>query len=369
MSDDWKVTACTHDCPCACPLLARERGGTVEIRAYDAGDAGKGSFVCMKGLRFAKRLDDPRRILRPLLRSGSGFEEVSWDHALDIWADKITDAISDFGPLSVMSLPGSGSLSFSKQLVPAFYSALGGCTATKGNLCSAVGSAGLRESTLGFGVPFLSPDILLSAKGLLLWGRNVRHTHPRLVPILEERRSLGRETACIDVRLSATASRCDRFWCIVPGSDWALAAWLCERLLRDGRDCGGWRGRAVNAAAFLRCAEGADPDFLLAQTGLSRDSAEEIYLWLLDNAPAAHMLAFGAQRYLHGDLQFRWIFALSVLSGAFEDARAGLSFSKDETALFPKDLFEPPRNVRRFGIAAWPRDILSADPPVRVMNI
>lgn len=367
ITDGWKTTACPYDCPGTCSMLARVRDGKVELRANPANRRSR--FLCAKGLRFAKRIEDPRRLLHPRRRRGASWADISWDEALDLWAEKISGAVKRYGPLSVMSFASAGSMTFSKQLIPAFYGALGGFTATKGSLCSSIGSAGLKESTCGFGVPYVPPEDISTAGGALLWGRNSSHTQPQLTPCLEALRRGGGETACVEVRLSATAARCDRFWRIAPGGDWALAAWLCRRLVEEEKDSSGWRARAVNPGAFLNTLAGMDKERLLIQAGLSEDAAEEIYRWLLAHSPATHIPAYGAQRYLHGDMQFRWIFALAVLCGGFSNARAGLSFSKDEGAVFPEGLFEASSNVRRFGVTTWPAELMRAEPPVRVLNI
>ena len=367
MNSEWKTTACPYDCPCACSMLARVNGGNIELRVNPANK--QCSFICAKGRRFIKRINDPRRLLHPLMRRGADWVKISWDEALGLWAEKISAAVKDCGPLSVMSFASAGSMTFSKQLIPAFYAALGGFTKTKGTLCSSIGSAGLKESTCGFGVPYVPLEDISTARGLLFWGRNSRHTQPQMAPGLAALRRGGGETACVEVRLSATAAQSDRFWRISPGGDWALAAWLCRRLVDDKRDCRGWRARAVNHGEFLRVLHNADMERLLAQAGLSEETAEEIYRWLLSHYPVVHIPAYGAQRYLHGDMQFRWIFALAVLCGGFEDARAGLSFSKDEGALFPEGIFEESSNIRRFGVTTWPAELLKAEPPVRVLNI
>ena len=367
MNSEWKTTACPYDCPCACSMLARVNGGNIELRVNPANR--QCSFICAKGRRFIKRIDDPRRLLHPLMRCGADWVKISWDEALGLWAEKISAAVKDCGPLSVMSFASAGSMTFSKQLIPAFYAALGGFTKTKGTLCSSIGSAGLKESTCGFGVPYVPLEDIPTARGLLFWGRNSRHTQPQMAPGLAALRRGGGETACVEVRLSATAAQSDRFWRISPGGDWALAAWLCRRLVDDKRDCRGWRARVVNHGEFLRVLHNADMEWLLAQAGLSEETAEEIYRWLLSHYPVVHIPAYGAQRYLHGDMQFRWIFALAVLCGGFEDARAGLSFSKDEGALFPEGIFEESSNIRRFGVTTWPAELLKAEPPVRVLNI
>ena len=85
--------------------------------------------------------------------------------------------------------------------------------------------------------------------------------------------------------------------------------------------------------------------------------------------PVTHMPSYGSQRYLHGDMQFKWMFALSVISGGFEDPRSGLSFGKDEHALFPKELVPRPDNVRKFGTGTMGKDILDASPRISLLHI
>ncbi|NLB83339.1 MAG: molybdopterin-dependent oxidoreductase, partial [Synergistaceae bacterium] len=79
-----------------------------------------------------------------------------------------------------------------------------------------------------------------------------------------------------------------------------------------------------------------------------------------------HYPAFGAQRYFHGDGQFRWIGALAVLLGAFERPGGGVAFSKDEMALFPGFLRPVQKNVRRLPVGTWPLELEGLTPPVEV---
>ncbi|MCL2768335.1 MAG: molybdopterin-dependent oxidoreductase, partial [Synergistaceae bacterium] len=76
--------------------------------------------------------------------------------------------------------------------------------------------------------------------------------------------------------------------------------------------------------------------------------------WLISNKPVCHYPSYGAQRYLHGDLQFMWIFALTVLSGAFDDASAAFSSGKDEHSLFPENLkLDNDLEIRKLPVGCW----------------
>jgi len=367
MRSEWKITACPHDCPCACTIWARYRDSKVEMKPHDNNKWTE--FICPKGLRYAERVFDPRRLKTPLLRSGSGWKEVTWEKAWSIWADKVSSGISESGPLSLMYYSSAGSMYFSKGLIPHIFNELGGYTGTRGSLCSSIGSSGLKDATLGWGVPFLTPELQSEAKGIMLWGRNSLVTQPQIRQVFRKIREKGGEIASLEIRRTETLEKADRSWYIAPGGDFALAAWLCKKLISMGVSSNEWKSRVVNYEEFLVSLKNLEEEKLLDTAGIDETAAEEILLWLIKFSPVTHMPSYGSQRYLHGDMQFKWMFALSVISGGFEDPRSGLSFGKDEHALFPKELIPRSDDVRKFGTGTMGKEILDASPKIRVLHI
>lgn len=367
MHSEWKTTACPHDCPCACTIRARSDGNKIEMRINENNRWTE--FICPKGLRYAKRVFDSRRLGTPLLRSGSGWEEISWDKAWSIWADKVFSSVSASGPHSLMYYSGAGSMYFSKSLIPHIFSELGGYTGTKGSLCSSIGSSGLKDATLGWGVPFLTPELQSEAKGIMLWGRNSLVTQPQIRQVFRKVRENGGEIASIEIRRTETLEKSDRSWYIAPGGDFALAAWLCKKMIRMGASSDRWESRVVNYEEFLAHLSRLDEGKLLETAGIDEATAKDILSWLMKFRPVTHIPSYGSQRYLHGDMQFKWMFALSVISGGFEDPRSGLSFGKDEHALFPPKLIPRSENVRKFGTGTMGKNILEASPKIKVLHI
>lgn len=367
MQPEWKTTACSHDCPCACTIRARFINDKIEMRVNE--DNRWTEFICPKGLRYAKRVFDPRRLMAPLLRSGSGWEEITWERAWSLWADKVFSAVSEYGPHSLMYFSGAGSMYFSKALIPHVFNELGGYTGTKGSLCSSIGSSGLKDATLGWGVPFLNPELQSEARGIMLWGRNSLVTQPQIRKVFRSVRKNGGEIASLEIRNSETSENADRSWYIAPGGDFALAAWLCKKMVSLRASSNGWESRVVNYEEFLANLKILDEEKLLETAGIDEKAAGEILSWLMKFRPVTHMPSYGSQRYVHGDMQFKWMFALSVISGGFEDPRAGLSFGKDEHALFPKELIPRSDNVQKFGTGTMGKEILDASPKIKVLHI
>ena len=376
MSGEWKITACPHDCPCGCAMRARFAGGRIDIEPERSNPYTR--FICAKGLRWRERALSPNRLKSPLLRAGAGWKEISWAEAWDIWARKIEKSISEYGPASLMFLAGAGSMYYSKPLMKLIFNELGGYTGTKGSLCGSIGYEGLnacagKASKANKKLsPFVPVEHFKNAKAVLLWGRNVYETHPQLVPVLDEMRGSGTKTASIEIRESSTVKHCDNYWKIHPGTDWALAAWLCRAMIERGLDCTEWRRRVVNSAEFEKHTLALESDKLISISGLEQSQAEDLLEWLVSNKPVCHFPSYGAQRYLHGDLQFMWIFALTVLSGAFEDPAAAFCSGKDEHALLPENLKidrEKCRETRQLPVGCWGNYIGKISPPVEALMI
>jgi anaerobic selenocysteine-containing dehydrogenase len=375
MNETWKTTACPHDCPCACTIKARLISGKIEMKPESSNPYTK--FICAKGLRWRERALSTNRLKTPVLRYGAGWKEISWVDAWNIWARKIEESISKYGPTSLMYYTSAGSLYFSKSLLKLIFSELGGYTGTKGSLCSSIGSEGINFCTgKNKGLTELSPFVPVEhfkrAKAVLLWGRNIYETHPQLIPILNDMRANGANLASIEIRESSTVKYCDEYWRISPGTDWALAAWLCRALVERDLTAHDWRQRVVNSADFEKYVLSLDSYKLVAISGLKQDQAEDLLRWLISNRPVCHVPSYGAQRYLHGDLQFKWIFALAVLSGAFEDVRAAFSSGKDEHSLFPENLKLDGikcLEIRKLPVGCWCNYIGRILPPIEVLMI
>jgi predicted molibdopterin-dependent oxidoreductase YjgC len=57
--------------------------------------------LCIKGWNTASFVTHPDRLKTPLIRRGESFEEVTWDEALGVVAEKLTDIREQSGPDSI----------------------------------------------------------------------------------------------------------------------------------------------------------------------------------------------------------------------------------------------------------------------------
>src|SRR3569623_1365738 len=98
-------TACPHDCPDTCSMLATvEDGKLLRVHGNPENPFTRGN-LCRKVAHYEERVYSSDRVLHPMRRvgpKGSGqFARISWDEALDEIAARFDQAEREFGAHSV----------------------------------------------------------------------------------------------------------------------------------------------------------------------------------------------------------------------------------------------------------------------------
>ena len=238
----WDKIPCRF-CGTGCSVLAGTRDGRIVATQGDPdSDVNKG-LNCIKGYFLSKIMYGKDRLTSPLLRKKEGkyhkegdFEEVSWDEAFDVMAEKWKTAIKDKGPSGV-GMFGSGQW-----------------TIWEGYAASKLMKAGLRTNTLdpnarhcmasavggfmrAFGIdePMGSYDDLEHADAFVLWGANMAEMHPILWSRLVDTR-LTREGAEVHV-LSTYTHRsfelADNGMIFEPQTDLIIANYIAHYIIQN----------------------------------------------------------------------------------------------------------------------------------------
>ncbi len=238
----WDKIPCRF-CGTGCSVLAGTRGGRIVATQGDPdSDVNKG-LNCIKGYFLSKIMYGEDRLTTPLLRKTDGkydkdgeFEQVSWDEAFDIMADKWKATLKEKGPSGV-GIFGSGQW-----------------TIWEGYAASKFIKAGLRSNNLdpnarhcmasavgafmrGFGIdePMGSYDDLEHADAFVLWGSNMAEMHPILWSRLVDTR-LTREGAEVHV-LSTYTHRsfelADNGMIFEPQTDLMIANYIANYIIQN----------------------------------------------------------------------------------------------------------------------------------------
>ncbi len=168
-------TACPLDCPDTCSLEVEvEDGRLISVDAGPANPLTQG-FICAKVKHHARRVYAPERVLTPLVRSGpkgeGAFRPASWDEALDLVASRISAAIGESGPASVVPYlynSSAGSLA-DGGLTWRLFDDLGAARVLH-TICAATAGAAW-QSTFG-SMHSADPHDVVHSKLVVVWGAN-----------------------------------------------------------------------------------------------------------------------------------------------------------------------------------------------------
>lgn len=234
-------------CEATCGLeltIAGER--VVRVRG-DRDDVLSGGYLCPKGVALGELHEDPDRLRAPLIRTGAGFREASWEEAFarveaglgPFLADPARSAIGVYvGNPTVHNLGGA---LFLRPFLKALRTRHLFTAATIDQIPRHVASGLLFGSPAALPVPDIDRSDYLLMLGANPWESNGSlWTAPDLPRRLRALRRRGGRLVVVDPRRTRTAEHADRHLAIRPGTDalWLLAliqVITSEGLARPGR--------------------------------------------------------------------------------------------------------------------------------------
>ena len=279
----------TH-CPYCALQCAQRLGGeplAAEPRQFPTNLGG----MCRKGWTSTELLRVADRITSPLRRKGNGFEEVSWDEALDDIAARVL-AIGDEHGTDAVAVFGGGGLTNEKAYQLGKFARLALRTRMidyNGRFCmSSAAAAANRGLGIDRGLPFPLAD-LQDGDAVLLLGSNLADTMPPSVQHLGPVRERG-GLVVIDPRRSATARLTDdgagEHMQLVPGTDLVLLLGLMHVVLADGlADDAYLEARVTGFDEVRRSVSEWWPERVAATTGVPETQLRRIAHLLADASP------------------------------------------------------------------------------------
>ena len=238
----WDKGVCRF-CGTGCGVLVGTKQGRVVATQGDPDAPVNKGLNCIKGYFLSKIMYGQDRITKPLLRKTNGvydkegdFEEVSWDEAFDVMAQKWKEALKKKGPTSV-GMFGSGQWTIWEGYAASKFMKAG----MRSNnidpnarhcMASAVG-AFMRA--FGIDEPMGCYDDLEHADAFVLWGANMAEMHPILWSRLTDTRLT--KPGCEVHVLSTFEHRCfelaDNGMIFTPQTDLAIANYIANYIIQN----------------------------------------------------------------------------------------------------------------------------------------
>lgn len=269
-------------CTSQCGILVDVVGDRVVKVRGDRDHPVTRGYTCPKGRALGEMHHHPQRIERPLMRTDGELRPTSWEACLDDLAGKLRQVIDAHGPSAVGIFFGSGlgMDAAGYRMSEALQAAIG--TPAKFSPLTIDGTAKTLVSSLVGGFPGFSvrPDyervelvIYIGVNPMISHGHTVAMPNP--APTIKAAAARG-EVWVIDPRHSETAGFASHHMAPLPGTDYAILAYLVRELLRQGGDAEALARRAVEAEALRAAVEPFDLERAARISGVGAEQLQAL---------------------------------------------------------------------------------------------
>ena len=231
----WYATSC-DECPAGCGMWVRTREGRAVKVEGNSRDPVSAGALCARGHSSLQGLYDPDRYPGPRVREGAILQEISWEDAEALLAQRIQDAAGN-----VLLINGRVGPSLD-ALMDSFISSLGGTRLEHEGLSEAP----LREAArIAFGRDLVPRYDFEAARFVVSFGADFLETW--LSPVAFGRgfaRASGAgdgekaRFVFVGPRLGLTGQNADEWVPVRPGSEAAVALAMARVLADNGADAG-----------------------------------------------------------------------------------------------------------------------------------
>lgn len=334
-------TVCPHDCPSACALevdiqpdgrIGRVRGASANT--YTAG------VICAKVARYSERIYHPGRLMVPRRRVGrkgeGGWQEVSWEAALDEIADAFIKAEQQHGSEAVWPYFYAGTMgqvqrdSIERLRHAKRYSGF------FGSICTNMAWTGMSMATGALRGP--DPREMAKSDCVVIWGTNAVSTQVNVMThAVKARKERGAKIVVIDIYDNPTIKQADMGLILKPGTDAALACAVMHIAFRDGYADRTYMEKFADDPAGLEAhLKTRRPDWASDITGLPVEEIEA-FAKLVGTTPKTYFrLGYGFTRQRNGAVAIHAAASIPTVLGSWKHEGGGAFHSNNDIFKFDK---------------------------------
>ena len=380
MALEERASVCTLDCPDTCSLTVTVDGDKiVKVRGSESLPLTAGTICNKVAHHTAAFVHGPQRLTHPMRRVGAkgagSFERISWDAALDLIHERVSDVIAKHGREAVMPLNYAGphGMLAMESMSLRFFHKLGASLLYRRSMCGAVRTeawTGTYGTVTGIG-----PEAASEAKLNVVWGNNATVANLHLVRNIRQAMRKGGRLVVVDPLRTKIAEQADLHLALRPGTDVVLGFALAAELERMGAHDATFIGANVHGYdAFMDGARAWTVARAAEVCGVSADDIRTLAEWMAEADPLVVSIGNGLERGRNGGSGIRAAIALPALLGKL-DARNGLvlgagnAFPRTPARLVRPDLLPGP--TRTLDIMDVGRHLTEddVDPPLRALFI
>lgn len=322
-------------CEAMCGLeIELQEEQIVAIRG-DKSDPFSRGHICPKAVALQDIHQDPDRLRRPVRRSADGWQEISWQEALDETAARLAAIRRDHGGAAIGLYAGNptahnhGAL---LMLLP-FIRALGSRNRYSATSVDQLPHQLACLKMFGHQTLFPIPDIDRTDYFLVIGANPMASngsimTAPDMRKRLKAIRERGGRLVVLDPRRTETAEVADAHHFIRPGTDVFLLLAMLQVIFSEQLDAPGHLSGMVDGLALLRgLVQGWTAERAAAHTGLAAEQIRQLAREFAAAPSAAAYCRVGTTTSEYGGLSAWLVYALNIVTGNLDRA-GGLMFTR-----------------------------------------
>lgn len=226
-------------CNTNCGIIAYVSNGVLRrIKADPNHPASKGD-ICPKGTAIRQVVYSPDRLKYPLRKTNNGFQQISWDEALDIVATRLLEIREKFGAETLIRCTGAPVTSAISDGFTQLLAAYGSPNYLMGvsHLCSTPRRFAFETVYGGIAQPDYK-----KTRCMVIWGSNPadsrglseRVAYGKFTRLIPEAKRRGAKLIVIDPRHINLVDIADKWLAIEPGTDSALSLAMINVIINEG---------------------------------------------------------------------------------------------------------------------------------------
>jgi anaerobic selenocysteine-containing dehydrogenase len=329
-------------CEAMCGIEVSTEGREIVSIAGDKKNPFSEGHVCPKAIVLKDLYDDPDRIKTPLRKTVEGWQEISWDDALDEVAESLFNVQQKHGIESIGTYLGNpnahnmGSILFG----PYFYRSLRSHNRYSATSVDQLPHHIVSRQLFGHQSQIPIPDIDNSDYFMIIGGNPLASngsimTVPHIKRRLKAIQSKGGKVVVIDPKKSETADMSSEHYFIKPGTDALLMLAMINRLFSSSK---AKPGKLIDFAPTLPDIEQYVTEYTPAKVAPLIGMSTEQIEGLVDDFCAADKAVcygrMGSSVQAFGTLTQYLIMLFNMLTGNL-DRRGGMMFTQPAADLLP----------------------------------
>lgn len=315
-------TVCAY-CGVGCNMYLGVRNNKIVSARGDRDSIVNKGRLCVKGRYGYSFVNHPERLTSPLVKRDGVFEEISWDEALDIIADKFSQNKKEkFAALTSAKISNEDN-----YVIQKFTRAVMGTNNIDhcARLCHAPTVSGLVQS-FGSGAMTNSIDEFTSAKTIFSIGSNTTAAHPIIGLHIKEAKRRGAKIIVANPKEIDLCRFADIFIQHYPGTDVVLLMGMMKVIVDEGlEDKAFIEARCEGYNEFIDSLKGYDLDSVSRITGVDRKKIQEAARLYANNTPSSLVYAMGITQHSHGTDNVLAVSNIALLTGNLGKESSGVN--------------------------------------------